>query len=454
MASMTVNDYIDVGTGGIHVATSWQFAKDKEFTQIIDESSNDYKNVKKWHSKLPKREEDKSSPGAEEYYTELDELWGRCKILVGETWSEWFVVGPMSQRKQRVMVTDRTIENEEDPEGPLLTNEYMSNSTALGWTKESFDQDDPEILGPVIPEPKPEESEEKAPEVEEVRGGDGLAGDPILPDMEYKPIVEEEDTTVIITDEEPAVVAPGTELPPVGDSTSVGTPSVENISSSDVISDAVGSQGQDVVSNSVGTVIKPNTQAKPDVSDGTENGVAPDQVVINSEPEQRVPVAESETSERAETVQAEQESEAAGQVNKTPQVVQPSASQEDQLSDVEPVVSRVPQAPSVDTVESAPKADAERDEESNGDQLESAESVTAPEVASSQPSPGTVETSSPAPEASAQVVEQEQPQTGTSDAQQVPDSEAEAGSTQQVVDDNQVVSQELPDELQSVTQKE
>ena len=223
MASMTVNDYIDVGTGGMHVATSWQFAKDKDFTQIIDESIKDYKNVKKWHSKLPKRTEDKSSPEAEEYYTELDELWGRCKILVGETESDWFVVGPMSQRKQRVMVTDRTVENEEDPEGPLLTTEYMSNSTALGWTEEVFDQDDPDILGPIIPEPKPEEEENEEgtgeesegategegtgveEETEEEQGGNGLGGDPVLPDMEFKPTEEEEDNTVIIPEEEPSV---------------------------------------------------------------------------------------------------------------------------------------------------------------------------------------------------------------------------------------------------------
>ena len=236
MASMTVNDYIDVGTGGVHVATSWQFAKDKDFTQIIDESIKDYKNVKKWHSKLPKREEDKSSPDAEEYYTELDELWGRCKILVGETESEWFVIGPMSQRKQRVMVTDRTVENEEDPEGPLLTNEYMSNSTALGWTEELFDQDDPDILGPIFPEPEPEEPEEEVPEVEEETeeepGGDGMGGDPILPDMEFKPTEEEEDDTVIIPEEEPEVPSePGadTEEPPVieGEGTTDGTTNEE-----------------------------------------------------------------------------------------------------------------------------------------------------------------------------------------------------------------------------------
>lgn len=234
MASMTVNDYIDVGTGGVHVATSWQFAKDKDFTQIIDESIKDYKNVKKWHSKLPKRTEDKSSPEAEEYYTELDELWGRCKILVGETESDWFVIGPMSQRKQRVMVTDRTVENEEDPEGPLLTTEYMSNSTALGWTEEVFDQDDPDILGPIIPEP--EEPEEEVPEVEEETeeelGGDGMGGDPILPDMEFKPTEEEEDDTVIIPEEEPSVPSePGvdTEEPPVTD----GTPSEEGESGSE-----------------------------------------------------------------------------------------------------------------------------------------------------------------------------------------------------------------------------
>lgn len=191
MASLTVNSYIDIGTGGVHNMSSWQFAKDEEFTQIIDQSMEDEINIKKWHSKLPKREEDKSDPDAEEYYTELDVLWGRVKIRVGETWSDWYVIGPKSQRNQRVMVTDRAVENEEDPEGPLLRNDYMSNSTALGWTETVFDQDDPELLGPIIKTPEeeeePEEESEESttpPTESEQQEGDGMAGDPLPPGVD------------------------------------------------------------------------------------------------------------------------------------------------------------------------------------------------------------------------------------------------------------------------------
>ena len=51
---MEVLEYTDIGTGGEHDATSWQFAKDPDFTKIIDESLNDTVNVKKWVSMLPR----------------------------------------------------------------------------------------------------------------------------------------------------------------------------------------------------------------------------------------------------------------------------------------------------------------------------------------------------------------------------------------------------------------
>lgn len=182
MASIRVDSYIDIGTGGIHDATSWQFAKDPEFTKIIDQSLKDKKNVKEWHSMLPKLEEDKTDPDAEEYYSELDEIYARVKIHLGDTESEWFVIGPKSQRHQRVQVIDSTAEVEE---GELP--EYMTDSTTLGWTEEVFDPEDPEILGPVIPVPEDTEEEEEEEEEqlavpEEEAEGSG-SGDPFIPEL-------------------------------------------------------------------------------------------------------------------------------------------------------------------------------------------------------------------------------------------------------------------------------
>lgn len=194
MASMTVDSYIDIGTGGMHTKSSWQFAKDSEFTQIIDESLEDAVNVKKWHSPLPKREEDKSDPDAEEFYSDLDILYGRVKILVGETWSDWYVIGPRSQRLQRVAVTDNT-GDEDIPEDML---EYVTDSTKVGWTDEVFDPEAPEILGPIItvpedPDETPPTDDNQDSDTDQGTGEDtdeetGDGGDPLLP--EYGDTVE------------------------------------------------------------------------------------------------------------------------------------------------------------------------------------------------------------------------------------------------------------------------
>jgi hypothetical protein len=92
MAKLEINDYIDIGTGGFHNATSWQVAKDPEFKEIIDESLKDTVNVKEWHTMLPKRPED--GPG---YYADLDMLYARVKVHVDEYESPWEVLEPKSQ---------------------------------------------------------------------------------------------------------------------------------------------------------------------------------------------------------------------------------------------------------------------------------------------------------------------------------------------------------------------
>lgn len=106
MAYMEILDYTDIGTGASHDATSWQFAKDPDFTQIIDESLNDTVNIKKWVSMLPKRPED-----GDGYYKDLDMVYGRFKIHAGGYESRWFEAEPKSQNYQEVTITE---EGQED----------------------------------------------------------------------------------------------------------------------------------------------------------------------------------------------------------------------------------------------------------------------------------------------------------------------------------------------------
>lgn len=102
MAYIEILDYIELGTGGVHDMTSWVFAKDKEFTKIIAESLNDKVNVKVWHNPLPKLPED-----GEGYYADLSELYVRIKIFANGCESDWYVIGPGDQNKQKVVITQK-----------------------------------------------------------------------------------------------------------------------------------------------------------------------------------------------------------------------------------------------------------------------------------------------------------------------------------------------------------
>lgn len=102
MAKLEVKDYIEIGSGVPHDASSWQVAKDPEFKKIIDESLNDKINVKSWFTPLPKLKED-----GEGYYADMDNLYARVKIHLGITESAWLTVGPKSQNTQKVIITQK-----------------------------------------------------------------------------------------------------------------------------------------------------------------------------------------------------------------------------------------------------------------------------------------------------------------------------------------------------------
>jgi len=99
MATLRINDYFDLGTKGYHNASSWQVALDPEFTQIIDESLNDTVNVKEWKTMLP-------MIGGGGYYADLDNLYGRVKVHIDNTVSDWFVLAPKNQNDQTVIYTE------------------------------------------------------------------------------------------------------------------------------------------------------------------------------------------------------------------------------------------------------------------------------------------------------------------------------------------------------------
>lgn len=104
MAHIILDDFIDIGSGSDHDATSWQIATDSKFKNIIDESLHDTKNLTRWYTMVPK-------PGEEGYHADLKVLYARVKIHVREYESDWFVIGPMDQNDQQVVITE---EGEED----------------------------------------------------------------------------------------------------------------------------------------------------------------------------------------------------------------------------------------------------------------------------------------------------------------------------------------------------
>ena len=115
MAFFKIHDYIDIGTKCFHDATSWQVGLDSEFTEIIDESLHDTTNLLEWHSMLPKI----GDPG--QYYADLDNLYARVKVHMGDDVSDWFNLPVKNQNDQTIIVTDL---NGVDTSYNSLTNNF------------------------------------------------------------------------------------------------------------------------------------------------------------------------------------------------------------------------------------------------------------------------------------------------------------------------------------------
>lgn len=109
MAKFMITDYIDIGSGGPHGATTWKVFKDATKTILLDESIFDEVNKTTWHSPLKKE-------GAEdEFYSDLEgfyvEVTMHMNITPGEVGSgypsEPFLMGPYSQRDEVIKITEQ-----------------------------------------------------------------------------------------------------------------------------------------------------------------------------------------------------------------------------------------------------------------------------------------------------------------------------------------------------------
>lgn len=112
MANIEINTELHFGTTTGHTATDWQIALDEDFKYIIDESINDFINVKKWYSPLPKYNE-------QGYYSDMSLLYARARIRFGKDVSNWIVMKG-NQNYQKVIIT-------EDGKDPIFTDSNAIN---------------------------------------------------------------------------------------------------------------------------------------------------------------------------------------------------------------------------------------------------------------------------------------------------------------------------------------
>lgn len=139
MARLYLKDFDSFGTDGNHTATSWMVYKDPDDPEgsVVDISTKDKINLTEWVTPLPKRTEDREVTGPiEQYYKDMSELYARVKVHMGDSESNWLVMGPKSQKVQKVLITQ-----EDQPD-------VWSDSQELKW--DPSPTDDPDILTPKV----------------------------------------------------------------------------------------------------------------------------------------------------------------------------------------------------------------------------------------------------------------------------------------------------------------
>ena len=100
MAKFSIIDFIDVGTGGPHDATTWRVYKDKNKTILLDENIRDEVNLTTWKSPIPKED------GSGEFYCDLKEFYVEITIHANGHTSDPFLLGPFNQLDEIVKITN------------------------------------------------------------------------------------------------------------------------------------------------------------------------------------------------------------------------------------------------------------------------------------------------------------------------------------------------------------
>jgi len=102
MARFALGEYISIGTGYNHTATSWQAGLDSTFSVILDEVFKSKEYLTHWISALPK-------PDGCGYFSDLDEVYVRVKVWEGDTCSDWFILPTKNQNDQTLDITENGV---------------------------------------------------------------------------------------------------------------------------------------------------------------------------------------------------------------------------------------------------------------------------------------------------------------------------------------------------------
>lgn len=124
MAHICVYDFTGIGLDfANHTATSYIIAKDKDLTQIVDQSLNDTVNKIVWHSMLPKRSED-----GDGYYADEENLWAGVKIHMGNISSPWMTMKKSKNQKvQDYVITEDGLSDKFETSDNLGITDSKSN---------------------------------------------------------------------------------------------------------------------------------------------------------------------------------------------------------------------------------------------------------------------------------------------------------------------------------------
>jgi len=101
MARFKFEDYYDLGTKGYPTAGTWEAALDSDFTNLIDSVYKDTKSATEWVTPL-----EYDDNGVVRAHSDLDAVYVRCRLWIGDDVSDWFYLDPANQNDQTVVYTE------------------------------------------------------------------------------------------------------------------------------------------------------------------------------------------------------------------------------------------------------------------------------------------------------------------------------------------------------------